>query len=400
MGLFNRFKKQRFNQELGNDLFNLTAKEVRNMEPVNILLAGKTGSGKSTLINALFREKLAETGVGQPVTQHVQKISKEGVPVNLFDTRGLELSPKAQHEVLKILSQWVDKTGKTAEGRIDLCYYCINSNMARIEPFEIELIQAISQHVPVIIVLTQSLGNQVDDFKNYIKSLSLNIEEIIPVLAQPYLIQGEKYIQTHGLQALVDVSLKALPQVTKKAFINAQRIDLKRKVDESRRWAKRYIRTAFGIGFSPIPVSDSAVLVPMQIGMLAHITAIFGLSLDKAQVVSLIAGLGGTGGATFLGKNIVSSATKLIPGIGTIASGTISGATAGALTVALAYSYIEVLKQILIAEASGRDMPLKELQKLMNGNFEAQLTQIKKALPESLSENIDGQWFRQLFNRK
>lgn len=400
MGLFNRFKKQRFNQELGNDLFNLTAKEVRNMEPVNILLAGKTGSGKSTLINALFREKLAETGVGQPVTQHVQKISKEGVPVNLFDTRGLELSPKAQHEVLKILSQWVDKTGKTAEGRIDLCYYCINSNMARIEPFEIELIQAISQHVPVIIVLTQSLGNQVDDFKNYIKSLSLNIEEIIPVLAQPYLIQGEKYIQTHGLQALVDVSLKALPQVTKKAFINAQRIDLKRKVDESRRWAKRYIRTAFGIGFSPIPVSDSAVLVPMQIGMLAHITAIFGLSLDKAQVVSLIAGLGGTGGATFLGKYIVSSATKLIPGIGTIASGTISGATAGALTVALAYSYIEVLKQILIAEASGRDMPLKELQKLMNGNFEAQLTQIKKALPESLSENIDGQWFRQLFNRK
>lgn len=400
MGLFNRFKKQRFNQELGNDLFNLTAKEVRDMEPVNILVAGKTGSGKSTLINALFREKLAETGIGHPVTQYVQKISKEGVPVNLFDTRGLELSPKAQHEVLKILSQLVDKTGKTPEERIDLCYYCINSNMARIEHFEIELIQAICQHVPVIIVLTQSLGNQVDDFKNYIKCLSLNIEAIIPVLAQPYLIQGERYIQAHGLQALVDASLKVLPLAVKKAFINAQRIDLKRKVDESRRWAKRYIRAAFGIGFSPIPVADSAVLVPMQIGMLAHITAIFGLSLDKAQVVSLIAGLGGTGGATFLGKYIVSSATKLIPGIGTIASGTISGATAAVLTVALAYSYVEVLKQISIAEASGRDIPLKELQNLMNGNFESQLTQIKKVLPENLAKNTDSQWFSQFFNIK
>lgn len=400
MGLFYRFKKQRFSQELGNDLFNLTAKEVRNMEPVNILVAGKTGSGKSTLINALFREKLAETGIGHPVTQYVQKISKEGVPVNLFDTRGLELSPKAQHEVLKILSQLVDKTGKTPEERIDLCYYCINSNMARIEHFEIELIQAICQHVPVIIVLTQSLGNQVDDFKNYIKCLSLNIEAIIPVLAQPYLIQGERYIQAHGLQALVDASLKALPLAVKKAFINAQRIDLKRKVDESRRWAKRYIRVAFGIGLSPIPVADSAVLVPMQIGMLAHITAIFGLSLDKAQVVSLIAGLGGTGGATFLGKYIVSSATKLIPGIGTIASGTISGATAAVLTVALAYSYIEVLKQISIAEASGRDIPLKKLQNLMNGNFESQLAQIQKVLPENLAKNIDSQWFNQFFNIK
>ena len=35
---------------------------------VNILVAGKTGVGKSTLINAVFRGELARTGAGKPVT--------------------------------------------------------------------------------------------------------------------------------------------------------------------------------------------------------------------------------------------------------------------------------------------------------------------------------------------
>ena len=45
----------------------------------------------------------------------------------------------------------------------------------------------------------------------------------------------------------------------------------------------------------------------MQITMLGHITAIFGLSLDKSQILSMIAGIGGTGGATLFGKFLVSS---------------------------------------------------------------------------------------------
>ncbi len=36
---------------------------------VNIVIAGKTGVGKSTLVNAVFQGNLAETGDGRPVTQ-------------------------------------------------------------------------------------------------------------------------------------------------------------------------------------------------------------------------------------------------------------------------------------------------------------------------------------------
>ena len=59
---------------------------------VNIVVAGRTGVGKSTLINAVFQGNLATTGQGRPVTTGTREITKEGIQVSIFDTRGLELA--------------------------------------------------------------------------------------------------------------------------------------------------------------------------------------------------------------------------------------------------------------------------------------------------------------------
>ena len=101
MSIFQRILRGKVNVNLANDLAKKVNDEVKKMPSINILVAGKTGSGKSTLINALFRENIAKTGVGMPVTQHVEKLTKEGVPLSLYDTKGLELTAEAQKEVLK-----------------------------------------------------------------------------------------------------------------------------------------------------------------------------------------------------------------------------------------------------------------------------------------------------------
>ena len=400
MSLWNKITQRKANRDIANNLMEKTQQEVDRIEPINILVAGKTGSGKSTLINAVFREKLAETGVGQPITQHVEKITKEGVPLTLYDTKGLELNPEAQHEVLLSLSDLIkSQKEKGPHEAIDIVYYCINSTMARIEPFEIELIEAMAEHVPVLLILTQAIGEKNSDFEKYLNELDMPVQSIIPLLAKTYLIRGEQRIPAYGLQELIDTTLEVVPTEVHKAFINAQQIDLNIKVEHARRWANKYVASAFGVGFSPIPISDATLLVPMQITMLAHITSIFGLSLDKSQIVSIIAGIGGTGGATYFGKILVSSAFKLIPGIGTVAGGMISGTTASVLTVALAFSYIEVLRQIAIAEIIGRDMKIKEIQQIMNKNLSEQLDVVYENLPKDIKEKYLPEWLSTFLNQ-
>lgn len=397
MNLLKRFRRSQVNREVVKSLMQKTEKEINNIHPINIILAGKTGSGKSTLINALFRENLAETGVGLPVTQYVEKITKEGVPLALYDTQGLELSPEAQHAALLSLSNLIkEEKAKGSRAEIDLAYYCINQTMARIEPFEMELIEAIAEYIPVVLVLTQAIGHN-KEFVQYLEQLNLPIKAIVPVLAKPYRLEKQTEIPAHGLQNLINQTLSIVPSEVHKAFINAQQIDIERKVKDARSWAHTYITTAFGIGFTPVPIADAALLVPMQITMLAHITAIFGLSLDKAQIVSLIAGLGGTGGATYFGKFFVSSAFKLIPSIGSVAGGVLSGTTAGMLTIALAYSYIEVLKQIAAAELSGTELKLFQLQTLMQQNFSRQLKLVFNDIPDEVKKIIPSDWLNGFF---
>lgn len=387
MKLFNQIFKGKRGRHLAQDLLLQSKKEADEINPVNIIVAGKTGSGKSTLINAIFRERLAETGVGQPITQHLEKISKAGVPLILYDTKGLELTAQAQHEVLKSLASLI-KDNKGTDQAIDLVYYCINSMSKRIESFEMDLIKAMAQHVPVILVLTQNIVHD-QSFYHYLKELNLPVVDIIPVLAKTYIVRGQQAIPTYGLQELIEATMRVIPEGQHKAFINAQRIDVSRKVEAARSWAKKYITTAFGVGFTPIPIADSAVLVPMQITMMAHITAIFGLSLELSQIVSIVAGMGGTGGATYLGKFFSASLLKLIPGIGTTTGSLITGVTASLMTLALAYSYIEVLKQIALRELTGRDMKLREIQRLMNKNLKEQLMILSHHVPNSINESLD-----------
>jgi GTP-binding protein EngB required for normal cell division len=87
--------------KIAQDAIKIIANKIKNLHTLNIIVAGKTGVGKSTLINAIFREKLAETGMGKPVTRHMRKLTKKGVPLAIYDTRGFELGKEVQAEVKK-----------------------------------------------------------------------------------------------------------------------------------------------------------------------------------------------------------------------------------------------------------------------------------------------------------
>ncbi|MBG9981428.1 50S ribosome-binding GTPase [Facklamia sp. DSM 111018] len=394
-----KLDKYKVDPSLASDLLAKSKEEVDKMLPINILLVGKTGSGKSTLVNALFREQVANTGIGMPITQNIQKITKEGVPLTLYDTKGLELNATAQKEVMNSLLNLIhQQKQKGVEEEVHLIYYCINANMARIEAQEIALINTLAKEVPVIVILTQSIGHEVEDFVRYIEEKLPQVKQVLPILAKDFPLSQGDVIKAYGLQEVIETSLSVLPKEVQKAFINAQQVDLNLKIEKARGWAHKYITSAFGVGVSPLPIADAAILVPMQITMLAHITSIFGLSLDYAQIVSIIAGIGGTGTATMLGKYMASSALKWIPGIGSVGSGIISGTTASTLTMTLAYAYIEVLCKIMEAEIQGKELPIKELQKFMNASFTDYLTLYQDQLGDKNS--IISDWFEYFLKKR
>lgn len=360
--------------DLAKDMFEKTKENIKNMEPFNIIVAGKTGVGKSTLINSIFREKLAETGIGKPITKHLRKISKEGIPINIYDTKGFELERKVQRDVQDQIIKEIQKCfKKDKKEHIHIMWYCINANSNRIEDVEIEMINEFSKYIPVIVVLTQSMGDQAVEFKSYIDNMNLNIQGIQNILAEKFVINADMQIPASGLKELVTKTYDIIPEDIKNSFINAQQVDIEKKAKTARNWAMGYITTSFGVGFTPIPFSDAALLVPNQVAMLAHITSIFGISFDKAMITSIIASIGGTGGATFLGRYVVSNLLKFIPAVGTVAGGIISGSTASIITTALAMAYIEVLVIISKSEIKGETLSSTRVEQLMKEKFKIKL---------------------------
>lgn len=365
--------------DIAQEIIQMTEREMKDLSPVNILVIGKSGVGKSTLVNTIFREKIAATGIGKPVTKHLQKITRKDVPITIYDSRGLELSPEVQGQVREEIFSLVEaKKGSNEE--IHLAYYCIQATSSRIEEEEIKLIEEIAQKIPVIIVLTQSIGEQSKEFHEYIKNMNINAIAVHSVLAQPYVISENYTIEAFGLTELIQRTFTVLPEDVQKSFTNAQRIDIERKVKSAKSWARRYIATSFGVGFVPIPFSDASLLVPMQVALLAHITVIFGISIDRATMLSIIAAVGGTGSATVVGRSVVSNAFKFIPGIGTVVGGIISGTTASVVTQALASSYIQVLKHISENELTEKETTTDKIIELMQKEFKKYINRDKKKL--------------------
>ena len=106
---------------------------------------------------------------------------------------------------------------------------------------------------------------------------------------------------------------------------------------------------------APIPFADAAVLVPIQIGMLARVSVLYGFDVTRSYLKGLVTAAIGPTAAALGGRAIVANLLKLVPGAGTALGGVVSATTAATLTTALGELYIAALDATFTK--SGGDQP-------------------------------------------
>lgn len=356
--------------------------KIKNLKKLNIIVLGKSGVGKSTLINSLFRGKFADTGLGRPVTQSVKKIEKEGFPLAIYDTPGFELSRDQQNSVKDEVMEIINKglSSKDINQAIHCIWYCINVGGNRtFDESELKWLRGLTEsnkvtQVPIIVVLTQSCPKKkAAEMKNLVERENLDIVKVVPVLAQDMDFDDEYVARAFGLDTLVEVMSAALPSELQDTLQNMQKVSLESKKKMSQAAIATAVAAAAATGASPIPFSDAALLIPVQVSMIAGITAIFGLDISKSFLTAFVSSTIGTAGATVLGKTAVSNLLKMIPGVGTVAGGAISGSTAGLLTAALGEAYIVIMEMVFKGDMKMEDLYSEDGKSKMQDIFKKEL---------------------------
>lgn len=354
-----------------DQLLKLKTMTVDAREP-RIALVGRRGSGKSSLINAMFgqeRQYVSSVKSGTGKGKWLWYPSDAEPKIRLLDSRGLGESeaPTEEFEEDTPLDELIKAV---TEEQPDVFLFLIKAKEAdsRIEEDLQELnklrkIVKENHHydVPVICVVTQvdeldpphykqvpfdanpkkkkNIDEAIVLMSKRFKDSEIPLLNIIPTCS--YIDFDEsgniEYDMRWNIDLLSDYLIEALPSEAKLKTAKAM---------QSQFVKKKFARTIVGtftaiaglIGAEPIPFADFPILTGIQGLMIVVIGFIADKEINTKTASEFIAALGINVGIGLLVREGVRAAVRFIPGAGLVVSGAVAGAvTYGIGQAAIAY---------------------------------------------------------------
>ena len=212
----NKNGQNTYKNKIKNEVSKISSnKDSFKINNLNIIVVGKSGVGKSTLINNVLKIKEAITGTGSFQTIKIKAYYNKALPyLRLIDTRGIEINHQyGADAIMKDAQNYIKEqlSTKNINNFVHCIWYCITGD--RFEQAEIDLLNALKytypdNKIPIIIVYTQATDeNIISDMKKYIKEININ-EKFIKILAERKKLIDKNYLEAFGLDELLNETFK------------------------------------------------------------------------------------------------------------------------------------------------------------------------------------------------
>ncbi|GAB2545002.1 GTPase [Gracilibacillus alcaliphilus] len=364
-----------------NKEINETIANLKERRPPRLILVGRTGVGKSSLINAIFGKYIAKTSPVAIGTNQLERYNYEAdgdVLFEVIDTRGIAESStnqntSAEEDFTKAVQAFdpdavLFLSDATQRARMD-------EDVAYIK----KVYQDIGFEIPLVTVLThvdnleparikepdqytesklRNIREKKQQMEDLLQELQVKTSKVIPVSTyiewdrpDPHLLSREEqetltidFDGRYNIEELLDFLEHNID------FRAAIHLMMSTRIDKAVKRISKLIIEAFAIAstaiaLTPIPVSDMAVLVPLQLILVIFIAYLSGADVDKDSAKEFLLSIGGVGILGYGLRTLAQQGSKflnlVLPGSGSAVSSTIAFSGTYAIGKAAQAYYID-----------------------------------------------------------
>jgi predicted GTPase/uncharacterized protein (DUF697 family) len=353
----------------------IVSRELENIKemlmdnrPPRVLIIGRRGAGKSSIVNALFKARVAEVGsvLSQTGKAKWHTFQNESGSIEILDTRGLgdRTKPESANFTNAVDDIKVEIKNVCPDVILFLCKAKevdshIRNDLQNLALVRQYISEVHSYEIPVAALVTQvdeldpkrieppyDNPEKMENINKAVKALqdaygdsSIELLKIIPVSAYAEFKDDRIVYENYwNIDELIAFLMDHLP---KSAQLQLARLTRLRKL-QVRLCRKLIASTALicgGLAATPIPIGDIFPITAAQIGMIMGIGYIGGRELSKKTAKEFFAALGLNVGAGFALRELARAAGKIVfPGAGyVISAGIAVSATWGIGEAAIAY---------------------------------------------------------------
>ncbi len=322
-------------------------------EHLHIVAFGRVSVGKSSLLNALIGEKLFSVSVlhGETTqTRQAQWETRETGGVFLIDTPGIN----------EAFGQAREQIAMEAAQNADLVLFVVDSDITETEMQTLRALIATARPVVLVInkadqytqaqqvALKQSISDKVSAWvkpNNIVfASASPSTQTVISIDAKGNEIESQRSRPADvdalksRLWEIIETEGKTLSALNASLFAGNLGTQLGHKIIQAREILGREtirfycISKGIAVALNPLPVADLLAAAAIDVGMVYHLSRIYGLPMTKSESGTLIKTIASQMLAlygTFWAIHLASSALKIsTAGVSTVVTGIAQGGVA------------------------------------------------------------------------